>query len=203
MRNEINLMQVLRVPPLGKLMVEINKERYESLANVTNEKLKRALLAAIGELVGFAGGYEVLVEAGVAPPVTSPEPAAAQPQPSLEKQQAAFLAALEAERAALRAPSEPVKPSVLSGLRSSMTPAPQTAEPPSAGLSIVEQIDAILQRRLAADASMAQRSVHLEKDPSGGLRIRVDGTIYQKPAEIKDTKIQIHIRQALKEWESS
>ena len=65
MKNEIEMMRVLRVPPMGKLVVDANEERYATLADVTNPKVRQRLLAAIGELVDFCGGYKVLEDAGV------------------------------------------------------------------------------------------------------------------------------------------
>ncbi len=107
---------------------------------------------------------------------------------------------MEAETEALRNTGPLREPSVLGSIR----PAPQPVPPPSSSqVSVVEQIDAILQKYVAAEASLAQRSIHLEQDPSGGLRIEVDGTYYQKPAQIQEPKIQICIKRALKEWEGS
>ncbi|MCZ7666008.1 MAG: hypothetical protein M5U34_01560 [Chloroflexi bacterium] len=57
MRKEIEMMRILRVPPLAKLVVEANEERYESLSDVANPQVQQRLLAAIGELIAFSGGY--------------------------------------------------------------------------------------------------------------------------------------------------
>lgn len=202
MRSVIQVMQVLRVPPMGKLVVDVGKQRYESWDDITDENVHRLLLAAIGELVNFAGGYDNLVNAGVAPPITTGASAAARPperpQPGLEEQQAAFLASLEAERDTLREAAPTKRASIIGGGRSK----PTAASAPSREPTVVEQIDAILQKHIAADPSLAQRSIHLEQNPSGGLRIQVDGTYYQKPAEITETKIQILIKRALEEWEN-
>jgi len=206
MRKEIKVMEVLRVPPMGKLVVEVNQERYQDLSQITDDQIKRLLLAAIGELVGFAGGYETLVAAGMAPALM-PNQATETTAPELPvsisqaQQQAEFLASLEAETDALRSTSPLREPSVLRPQRTAPLPEPSPSK--SSEVGIVEQIDAILQKYLAIDASLAQRSIHLEQDPSGGLRIGVDGTYYQKPAQIRDPKIQKCIKRALKEWEAS
>jgi hypothetical protein len=206
MRSEIRVMQVLRIPPLGKLVVEVNQKRYQQLADAPDQNVKRMLLTAIGELVGFAGGYDKLVEAGVAPslvPATSAAAARspAEAQTAREQEQTAFLASLEAERDALKNVTRPREPSVLARLQ----PLPQTGRlsPADSEINIVDQVDAILQRYLATDPDLAQRSIHLQQNPSGGLRIRVDGEYYQRPAEIKEPKIQILIKKALQEWEST
>lgn len=82
------------------------------------------------------------------------------------------------------------------------SPAPEQAPSPRE-LSIVEQIDAILQKYIAADPRLARRSIHLEHAPNGGLRITVDNNYYQRPAEIEEKEVQLVIKMALKEWESS
>lgn len=203
MRNVIQVMQVLRLPPMGKLVIDVSDKRYESWADITDDNVRRLLLAAIGELVGYVGGYEKLVDAGMAPPLmSSAAPTAfapsAAPQPTIQEQQAAFLASLEAQRDALLEAPPPRKPSIVGGLR----PKPLETPAPEGKASVVEQIDAILQRHLAADPNLLGRSIHLEPDPEGGLQIEVDGTYYKRPAEIKDPNIQIHIKRALEEWES-
>lgn len=194
MPNEIEVMRVLRVPPMSKLVVAVNKQRYEKLSEVPEENVKQLLLAAIGELIVFAGGYQNLVDAGMAPPVTP----ATQTNASLEEQRAAFLADLEEEQNRLKTSSSSRgRGSLAGGLQQ---PAQVNVDKT---LSIVEQIDAIVQRYVDANPDLAGRSIHLEQNPEGGLRIRVDNTYYQRPREIEDAKIQQLIQKALKEWESS
>jgi len=203
MQNDIRVMQVLRVPPLGKLVVEVNMQRYETATEVPDPNIRRLLLTAIGELVTFAGGYEKLVEAGAAPPLVKPSgdeasPAAA--RRAREKEQTDFLASLEAERDRLKTSPLSRQPSVLGRLR----PQPLPEDVSGTGqLNIVDQIDAILQRLVSADSSLADRSIHLAQNPAGGLLIEVDGVRYQRPAEIKEPRIQVYIKRALKEWGSS
>ncbi|MCP4427493.1 MAG: hypothetical protein GY803_23635 [Chloroflexi bacterium] len=212
MRRELEVMRILRVPPLGKLVAEVNGERYQNLVEITDEKAKRVLLAAIGELIDFAGSYQALVDAGVASPAADAAPA--QEEVPLEQRQAEFLARLEAERDAVKqAPPKP-RASVLS-------PRPQTPPPdiasadilsddsvapdavlPQRELSVAEQIDAILQKHVAAAPEMADRSVHLVQDPTGGIRIEVDGKIYEKPGDIPEPEVQGLIKRAVKEWDA-
>ncbi len=196
MRRELDVMRVLRVPPLGKLVIEVGTARYESLAEITDEKTKRVLLAAIGELINFAGNYEALVEAGVAPPSESSKTASQ--EPPLEQRQAEFLARLESERDALKG-TPPLNPTLAA-------PSPTVvAEIPSVQreLSVAEQIDAILQQFIAVDPEMSNRSIHLISNPSGGILIEVDGTMYQKPGDIPEQPIQLLIKRAVKKWDSA
>jgi hypothetical protein len=70
-------------------------------------------------------------------------------------------------------------------------------------LSLVEQVDAILQRHLLADPELAGHKIHLVQDATGGLIIDVDGQRYQRPRDIENPQIQMIIKQALKEWEAT
>jgi hypothetical protein len=222
MQQELEVMRVLRLPPRGKLVVEVGGQRYESLADVTQPALRQRLTAAIGELVTFAGGYNVLVDAGVAPLLLTTAPSARSPveadvvsstavsgpAPTLTEQQTAFLESLERQRDELKQAAEgPRRRSALSSLvlgqpaKPAVIEAPVEPIGPPAKLTIVEQIDQILQRHLATDPQLARRSIHLEQAPGGGLRIVVDGKYYQRPGEIEEKDIQLFIKMALKEWE--
>lgn len=204
MNRELEVMRVLRVPPMGKLVVLFNDKRYENLAEVEEENLRRLLTAAIGELITFAGGYQTLIEAGVAPPLAPPSsPAPVRPESEpVDRQRAEFLSKLEAERDKVKS-SPPPKPKfpILTGIQPTIehTPAPKNPEK----LSLVEQIDNLLQKYLQADDDLANRSIHLTQDPAGGLSIKVDGAHYERPRDIPEQKIQMAIKRALKEWESS
>lgn len=201
MRDEIEVMRVVRVPPMGKLVVQAGGERLESLSEVRNEKVKHRLLAAIGELISFSGGYQVLVDAGVAPPLgsapASPEATAEEP---LNEEQAAFLDQLERELKANSTSAAAAEPVPVQEVEPDQAaPAP---EPSEAQLNLVAEIDAILQKHVEADPELVQRSIHLEQPPGGLLRIRVDGKQYEHPNDIEDSNVRQALKQALKEWES-
>jgi len=205
MRKEIEVMQVFRVPPMGKLVVSVNNQRYENLSEITEPNKKRLLQAAIGELIIFAGGYQELVSAGVAPHLQSMSPqheADKSPSALLEKQQQ-FLAKLEAERDAIKA-TPPPKPKfpILSGVRPKLPNEDQPESIINKSLPLVTQIDKILQKHLAAHSELKEHSIHLIQGPKGGLQIQVDDKLYEKPRDIPNKHIQLVIKQALKEWEA-
>ena len=200
MRRELEVMRIWRVPPLGKLEVEVENRRYQNLSEITDEKARRVILAAIGELIDFAGGYQVLADAGVAPPVGGP----AKEEPPLEQQQAAFLARLEQQRDALKAAPPPKPPlAVLGGVKLTEDTLMAQEEVRKRPLSVAEQIDEILQKHVAADPEMAERSVHLVQNPAGGISIEVDGKRFGKPADIPEPAIQELIKRAVKEWDAA
>lgn len=205
MKNEIEMMRVLRVPPLGKLMIEVGGNRIENLSEISNPKVKQRLLTAIGELIVAAGGYQELVAAGVAAPLR-PEPApgvaaedTAVTESLEEERRNRFLSQLEAQRDAYKSPRMSSQAPTVSIAEPSALPPEENAQQ----LSIVEQIDAILQKYVAANPELVSRSIHLTQNPTGGLRIQVDGAFYERPREIDDANVQKVIKQALKEWESN
>lgn len=195
MRKKLEVMRVERMPPMGKLVVAVGEAQYEKLSEVADPATRQRLLAAVGELIDFAGGYQVLVAAGVA----SERPLATEAQTDaadIAARQEAFLSKLEAERDNAAKPSIDKQVSLLSPLR-------RTPEPPPKPMSLAEQIDAILQAKVAKHTRFAQRSIHLLPDPEGGLSIEVDGRRYQRPSQIEEKEIAILIKQAIKEWEQS
>jgi hypothetical protein len=199
MDNEVEVMRVVRVPPMGKLVILVGKNRFQQISQVRDPGVKHRLLAAIGELVVFADGYEALEAAGVAPPVSSELPKSDLPvSHSLEERQAAFLASLERERDVM----------YLSDAESSGSVHPVgVSESDRKGgtgpLSIVGQINPILKKHIAGNENLQGRKIELEQDPSGGLFIEVDGKYYRRPDEIDDPDVRHVLRAALKEWDSS
>ena len=199
MENEVEVMQVVRVPPSGKLVVQINGQRYGNLSEITSGTQKQRLIAAIGELIVFVDGYDVLVDAGVAPPLSTSFPESSQPS-SIEARREAFKAARTphlsndmSSNDAINVPTEPITAG-----SSAAESADQSPE-----LDIVGQIDTLLQKHVALDPSLAGRSIHLAQDPTGGLQIRVDNHIYSDPGEVEENAIRLAIKAALEEWNSN
>ena len=95
MTQALPIMNILRVPPRGQLVVELDGKQYQRLADIPDEKLRRRAMAAIGELISFAGSYQDLVDSGYAPPPLPPPEAPVQTEAEISAAQAAFLAGLE------------------------------------------------------------------------------------------------------------
>jgi hypothetical protein len=179
MDNEMVVMSVTRVPPMGKLVVDSLGARYESMADVPDEAVQRMLTAAIAELVVFAGGYDKLVQAGLAPPLTGESGIPA----TMEERQAAFESAVARQRDELLVET---------------AAGPAEADEP---LSIPDQINPIIEKHLAANAQLAGHTVRLEQDLRGNLSVICDGRIYERPDLIEDQAIRKAIRAALSEWD--
>lgn len=203
MRNEIEVMRVLRVPPMGQMVLQVGNRRVAKLADIKDERVRRRLLAAIGELIVFAGGYDTLVEADVAPPLPAKAGSrAAVTEETLTAEQEAFLKSLEDELKATIEGKPTRGTTQLNELDARLeyrAPAPQSA--PSS-LNLVAEIDEILQRHLDADPALRHRTIHLEQPVDGALQIRVDNRYYEHPKEIEEASVRQAIKQALEEWES-
>ena len=181
MDNEFVVMSVMRIPPMGKLMVDAVGERYDSIDDVTDDAVRRMINAAIAELVVFAGGYDSLVRAGLAPPLAAgPEIPA-----TMEERQAAFEQSVELQKDGL--------------LVETAVPELGAAEPEA--LSIPDQINPLIQKHMAADPALAGHVVKLEQDLKGNLNIVAYGRIYERPDMIEDVAIRKAIRAALSEWD--
>lgn len=199
MESEIEVLNVVRVPPMGKLMVRVGKEKYQHISQVKDPEIRQRLMTAIGELVVFADGYEALEAEGVAPPLSTEirekKPIVSQ---SLEERQAEFLTSLQQEASELYASDTEHSASeyAVGAIESDRTG-------DTGPLSIVGQINPILRKHVAADENLQGRKIELDQDAKGGLIIQVDERYFKRPDEIEDPDVRRVLRAALKEWDST
>jgi hypothetical protein len=66
--------------------------------------------------------------------------------------------------------------------------------------SIVQQIDDVLQAKLAGTV-FSQQDIHLLESPEGGVKIQIDRETYAGVDAVPDPEIQALIRQAVAEWD--
>ena len=69
-----------------------------------------------------------------------------------------------------------------------------------AGLSMVEQIDAILQDKIVG-TPLAEKLVYLTESPEGGVLVNVGNARYEGINEVPDPEIKAALREAIAEWE--
>jgi hypothetical protein len=195
MESVIEVMHVIRIPPLGKLIVEVSGARYETLSDVKDPAARQRLIAAIGELVVFANGYEALVDAGVAPPAGDDELASL----SMDERREMFVSSMKRQTDSLRMP-EPATVDVVGAATDSSVTEESPLDP---GLArIVSQINAILERKIQGDSELESRKIRVLKTGEGDLRIEVDGNYYRRPSEIEDEVARELVGAALKEFNS-
>ena len=95
-------------------------------------------------------------------------------------------------------PSDPAQGKPVPPVRTA-SPAPRD-EKPAAPLSIVGQIDEILQARLAA-SPLAETGIRLQESPEGGVIVWVGLQKFMGVSEVTDPEVQAIIRAATSEWE--
>ncbi len=197
----VEVMRIKRLPPMGKLVVEIGNQRFEKISQLPNDVVRQMAVAAIGELIVFADGYQTLVDAGVAPPmVASISDSDSKIDASISEKQEVFRSAVEDDRLAAIATD-----------RSEGDTGPlDTPEPPKPGtgpleddLDIAGQVNIFLQRQVQQIPELRGRSIVIAGDLSGGLSISVDGQSFETPSEIEDPLVRTAIQKALREWETS
>jgi hypothetical protein len=183
---------------MGKLVVEVNSTQYDKLSEIPAENLMQRILAAVGDLVVFVDGYDTLVRAGMAPPISGTDQTGAPYASSVQDRQDAFRDELARQRYETQLKSQTQQ---FSGNQDRPSDG-ESSTGPDSDLSMVDQIDIILQRYLSEDPALKGRVAHVESAPEGGLRIRVDNHYYSQPKEIEDTRIRRALMLALREWET-
>ena len=201
MDNLLEIMRVLRKPPLGKLIVQLGDQHSSSLDEIRDPKQRQRVLAAIGELVSYAGGYAALENAGLAPPSQAlGSRRDADQEGELTTEQANFLESLKAQPS----PEPPSTSTRLASILNRIDNAPEPQEvQQNEPRSTAEQINAILQELLEQDEQMQGRHIRLESSAGGGLQIVVDDEVFQRPGQIPDRAVQDMIKVALRKWEEN
>lgn len=128
---------------------------------------------------------------------TEPEPLVPPPPPEAE---AAFLASLQdMQPQPTPPPAPPTRSRGFLGLsRSSSEPAPSLPQ-----FNLAGEINEIVQARLMASSLAPTTTIEVLSDPSGGIRIKVNGQIYAGPDDIPDPEVKTLIKDSIKQWERS
>jgi hypothetical protein len=92
---------------------------------------------------------------------------------------------------------EPVRVDVSEIVIRAVNPKKKVKEKPK---SIVEQVDEILQRRLA-DSPLSDRLIRLVDAPGGGVEVLVDAKKYEGVGDVPDPDVRNFIQECVKEWE--
>lgn len=136
------------------------------------------------------------IEGKPAPAPSTPKPAS--PPPAMKPAQASSPKDEDELISRIAAPPEPVKP-VEAGIGAIL--APVAKEKPVLSLSIVQQIDAVLQERLAK-SPLAGRGIKLQESREGAVEVYVGLQKFPSIDEVPDEAIKSVIRAAVAEWEN-
>jgi hypothetical protein len=134
-------------------------------------------------------------------PVQRPIPQQAAPQPVPQPQSPAPQQ-LASEESFLRSVStpEPVKPVSPRPMQSLLSPRKPDAEKIAPTLSIVQQIDSVLQARLVG-TPLAGQGIRLQESIQGGVEVYVGIKKFPTVDDVPDEAIKAAIRGAIAEWE--
>ncbi len=193
----LEVMRVLRVGALGELVIEVKGERFRKLVEIRDGAVGRRVLLAIQELNEFAGSH------------------AQRPLPEMQRiagsgaQEAEPTAAQQAFLAQLQEPKvdeepEPPKPGLVDYWRrgfsrSRRQEAAKAAE--QEPKSFIDELEEMLQLRLAGRAEMDSRSVHFKSTPTGELRIEVDGGHYESIDDVPYLDVKSLLKATVRAWE--
>jgi hypothetical protein len=217
----VELLRLLRDPHSNQLMIEIGGQRYTKLSDVDDKKIGQFILKLAAHLLAFTNGM-IVTEAGVksvynpkvgplpepvvssqlSPPLSPTRPTSPADEPFIPKPppeaEAAFLATLHTQSTLQPDPLPPVVPSG-GGLFGRRPPAPAPMSLPS--LNLAGEINKIVQTRLMYSPLGTNTKVDILSAPDGGIRINVNGKIYNSPDEVADPDIKQLIKESIKQWE--
>ncbi|MBN1933616.1 MAG: hypothetical protein JW934_03065 [Anaerolineae bacterium] len=212
------VMRIVRDPETGRILVEIDGQRYAHIREIKDAQIGRRVLWAIADLLRFTGGMAANPQAlkSIPPPE---EATGLKPSAEIITQAAQ----------PYQAEARPERPPTPSPARSSAAPIPvapihtpelvqggtnvgqtistffrrglQPASAPTQPSSFIDQIEAILQRRIENLAQPLPFQVHVQGAPDGTLEIAVGYQIYDSPAQVPDPQIRQLIQDAVAEWE--
>jgi len=207
--NEV--LRLMRDKLTGRLVVEMNGQRYARLADITDPTLREAFEATLGDLHTFVGGRLTLP---TVPTATLPPPAPLTSAPP------APVYAAPSESVSFAPP--PVTPAPPPAVRPSapplVAPEPELRVPsmnpfkqmqvlrdmekaqPTQPKTITEQIDEILQEKVQA-SPYAQRGVRMHAGPKGNALFTLDGRSYEAVDDVPDAQVRELIRKSVSEWE--
>jgi len=181
-QDAVEVLRLFRDISDGTLIVEIGGQRFTSLAELRAEALERRFLRVLEEMQRFSE-----------PPRLTPRPAT----PSVEA--LAGTPVSDAENAD-EIPSLALGSMFRQMKRAAMGQKPQPLEP-TPELSIADDIEALLQAKLATLPAFHERAIHVTPAPSGGVRIQVDERFYEGVGEIEDEDVRLLLQAIVSEWQ--
>lgn len=188
----VEVLRVWRDLSDGMLIVEIGGRQFRSLNELRSAELERRFLNVVRDLNALAVPGR---KADPPPPVDSGPLPGSIPLPPTPP-------------AAKEAGTDAAPPSLSPGsmfrqmrrVAMGQTPDPVEARPV---LSIAEQIENLLQERLADLPAYRERAIHVKPSLHGGVQIEVDGTYYEGVGDVEDDDVRNLLIDVVREWEQN
>ncbi|MBN1679473.1 MAG: hypothetical protein JW966_04225 [Anaerolineae bacterium] len=176
--DSVELLRVWRDVADGSLILEIGGQRFSSLDDLRGVDLERRFLNVVHELDGVAGAGKAPRAPRRQPSPPPVEPADDDPEPASMRPGAMLRQMTRAAMGQTPKPVEEIAP-----------------------LSIGDQIEDLLQARLADMPQFAGRKIHVKPAIDGGVRIEVDGAFFEGIGEVDDDDVRDLLGDVVREWE--
>jgi hypothetical protein len=174
----------------GKLAIEIEEKYFGAVEKLPSRQVS-ALIQAFNDLQLWLNVDNLANRLNAAPPAGL----------GMERQSSIFLEQLIATD---QSPEmleddniEPVRVNVNEIVSRAVALKSKVKEPPK---SIVEQVDEILQKRLAS-SPFSNRLIRLVDAPDRGVEVQVDTQKYEGVDEVPDLEVRNFIQECVREWE--
>lgn len=212
------VMRVVRDQETGRVLVEVDGQRYAHLREIRDAGVGRRVLWAIADLVRFTGGMATNpqavqhareAEAGAVRATTSESPtplASPLGSPTSGRLTSAGASSPRLSDLTLLGTTEPSAPqqgySLIGFFRRGLQAPPATGSVPSP-TAFIEEIDEILQRKVREATTPPSQPVRVASSEDGMLQIIVGIQTYHSADEVPDLQIRRLIQAAVAEWEGS
>lgn len=181
--DSVELLRVWRDVADGGLILEIAGQRFRTLDELRSAEFERRFVSVLRELNDLPSSRSLRAAAG-----GGEESKARQKDKEKDKGGPDTL------------PSMSPGAMLRQMRRVAMGQVPDPVEQPP-DLSIADQIEVLLQARLADHAEFAGRSIHVKPSFQGGVRIEVDGHYYDGVGEIDDEAVRSLLADVVRQWE--
>jgi hypothetical protein len=193
----IEVLRLYRDLSTGALVVQIGRQKYYSLDEIADPQVRRRFLGnaeAMAQFAQFKKGTSPLIDwsAATPPPASPPQPPlsvsppdfpAVQPPPIITPQppypRPAQTSASTADSGSGKKGKEEVKPK-----------------------SMADEIEELLQYRLALDPDFSLRSIHIRSAEDGSIFVEVDGSTFDGIGVVSDDGVRGFLQRIVQEWEA-
>ena len=191
--DSVELLRVWRDLSDGGLILEIGGRRFRSVGDLRGTDLERRFVNVVRDLTALARTPAPPAARPAPPPARSASPPARAAQPPAKP---------AAPTATGEMPSMSPGSMLRQMTRAAMGQAPEVAESQPA-LSIPDQIEALLQDRLAGSDTFSGREIHVRPAVGGGVRIEVDGQFFDGIGAVEDEAVRALLSGVVRDWEKS
>jgi hypothetical protein len=213
------ILSLIRDDVGGAIHIEIAGAEYYSMEEVDDPNLKRQVVAAAMELIQFTG----VLAAGATEPApidgvhrwredmrgdSSDELVRLQgPVEDQTEEPRTPAASGEVEEQFLnlltemgQAPQPPEKPGLVSSIQHAWTPKQGESNGPR---TFVDEIEAIIQRRIQLIPALADCDIHVQPGPGGSVRFVFEGHEYKNLDEVPNMTARTLIQDSIREWDET